>query len=70
MHVSARYRTKFIEYPPWPFGSNLKLSVDKPKFPAAKVSIRGAILIQGNTLPRMLFPSPFNLSTISSVSRF
>jgi hypothetical protein len=23
-----------MEYPPDPFGSNLKLSVDKPKFPA------------------------------------
>ena len=31
-HLS-HYRTKFIEYPPCPFGSNLKLSVERPKFP-------------------------------------
>ena len=32
--LTGGYRTKFIEYPPWPFGSNLKLSVDNPKLPA------------------------------------
>jgi len=31
--ITPRYREKLTEYPPCPFGSNLKLSVDKPNFP-------------------------------------